>query len=127
MASNVMNNKWLRTILALCAIAGLLALGGCGGGSGGPNNPYKPPVVPPVPFLVLPPTSVVYSHTAAALLVSGGTPPYQAFSSNSAVLPVAQSVLSGVIVLIPSEVAADTTVVITVRDAIGQTATASVT
>src|ERR1700682_4174023 len=127
MASHLMNSKWLRTILALCTIAGLLALGGCGGGSGAPKNPYAPPVPPPGPVSVLPPTAVVYSHTAAALQVSGGAPPYQAFSSNSAVLPVAQSVLSGVIVLIPSEVAADTTVVITVRDAIGQTATASVT
>src|ERR1700687_2568103 len=127
MASNVMNNKWLRTILALCAIAGLLALGGCGGGSGAPNNPYKPPVVPPGPLLVLPPTPVGSSPPAASVLVSGGTPPYQAFSSNSAVLPVAQSVLSGVIVLIPSEVAADTTVVITVQDAVGLTVTSSVT
>src|ERR1700682_2831231 len=127
MASNVMNNKWLRTILGLCAIAGLLALGGCGGGSGAPNNPYNPPVTPPGPLVILPPTAVVYSHTAAALQVSGGTLPYQAFSSNSAVLPVAQSVLSGVIVLIPSEVASDTTVVITVQDAKGQTATSSVT
>ncbi|HVR93614.1 MAG TPA: hypothetical protein VHI75_07185, partial [Casimicrobiaceae bacterium] len=121
MASNLMNSKWLRTILALCAIAGLLALGGCGGGSGAPNNPYIPPVPPPGPLLVLPATSVVYSHTAAALQVSGGTPPYQAVSSNSAVLPVAQSVLSGVIVLIPSEVASDTTVSITVQDAVGRT------
>src|SRR6202171_384643 len=127
MASNVMNNKWLRTILGLCAIAGLLALGGCGGGSGAPNNPYNPPVTPPGPLVILPPTAVVYSHTAAALQVSGGTLPYQAFSSNSAVLPVAQSVLSGVIVLIPSEVASDTTVVITVQDALGQRATSSIT
>ncbi|HEV2040527.1 MAG TPA: hypothetical protein VGT81_10850, partial [Casimicrobiaceae bacterium] len=127
MASNVMNNKWLRTILALCALAGLLALGGCGGGSGAPNNRFAPPVSPPGPLFILPPTAVVYSHTAAALQVSGGAPPYQAFSSNSAVLPVAQSVLSGVIVLIPSEVAADTTVIITVQDSIGQTATSSVT
>src|SRR4030088_2836834 len=108
MASNVINNKWLRTILALCAIAGLLALGGCGGGSGAPNNPYAPPVIPPRPLSVLTPTDVVYSHTAAAPQVSGGTPPYQAFSSNSAVLPVAQSVLSGFIVLIPCVVAPDT-------------------
>jgi hypothetical protein len=127
MASNLINNKWLRPVLALCALAGLVALGGCGGGSGAPNNPYDPGVSPPGPLFILPPTAVVYSHTAATLQVSGGAPPYQAFSSNSAVLPVAQTVLSGVIVLIPSEVAADTTAIITVQDAIGQTATAAVT
>src|ERR1700680_3522574 len=127
MAPNVINSNWLRPTLALCALAGLLALGGCGGGSGAPNNPFAPGPTTVGPLFVLPPTAVVYSHTAAALQVSGGAPPYQAFSSNSAVLPVAQTVLSGVIVLIPSEVAADTTVVITVKDAIGQTATASVT
>src|SRR6202158_5520953 len=97
MASNVMNNKWLRPILALCALAGLLALGGCGGGSGAPNNPYAPGASPPGPLFILPPTAVVYSHTAAALQVSGGKTPYQAFSSNSAVLPVAQNVDTRVI------------------------------
>ena len=70
---------------------------------------------------------MVYSHTAATLQVTGGAPPYQAFSSNSAVLPVAQNVDTGVIVLIPGDVAADTPVIITVQDAIGQTATSSVT
>jgi len=128
MASNVLNdNKWLRPLLALCTLAGLLALGGCGGGSGAPNNPFAPG--PPVigPLFLLPPTAVVYSHTAATLQVSGGAAPYQAFSSNSAVLPVAQNVTAGVVVLIPSDVAADTPVVITVQDAIGQTATSAVT
>src|ERR1700674_1922162 len=127
MASNSMNNKWLRPVLALCALAGLLALGGCGGGSGAPNNPFAPGPIAVGPLFVLPPTAVVYSHTAATLQVSGGAAPYQAFSSNSAVLPVAQNVDTGIIVLIPSDVAADTAVVITVQDAIGQTATSAVT
>jgi hypothetical protein len=70
---------------------------------------------------------VVYSHTATTLQVSGGATPYQAFSSNSAVLPVAQNVDTGVVVLIPGEVAADTPVTITVQDAIGQIATSKVT
>ena len=99
MASNVMNSNWLRPTLALCALAGLLALGGCGGGSGAPNNPFAPKPVIPGPLFVLPPTAVVYSHTPATLQVSGGALPYQAFSSNSAVLPVAQNVDTGVVVL----------------------------
>src|ERR1019366_4786439 len=127
MASNVLNNKWLRPVLALCALAGLLVMGGCGGGSGAPNNPFAPGPVAVGPLFLLPPTAVVYSHTAATLQVSGGAAPYQAFSSNSAVLPVALNVTAAVIVLIPSDVAADTPVVITVQDAIGQTATSAVT
>src|ERR1700682_2457855 len=127
MAPNVISNKWLRPVLALCALAGLLALGGCGGGSGAPNNPFAPGPVTVGPLFVLPPTAVVYSHTPATLQVTGGATPYQAFSSNSAVLPVAQNVDTGVIVLIPGEVAADTPVIITVQDAKGQTATSSVT
>ncbi len=127
MASNSMNNKWLRAVLALCALTGLLGLSGCGGGSGAPNNPFAPGPVTVGPLFLLPPTAVVYSHTAATLTVSGGAAPYLAFSSNSAVLPVTQNVSAGVVVLIPSDVAADTAVVITVQDAIGQTATSSIT
>jgi hypothetical protein len=127
MASNVLNNKWLRPVLALCTLAGLLALGGCGGGSGAPNNPFAP--VPPAigPLFVLPPTDVVYAHNAATLTISGGATPYQAFSSNSTVLPVAQNVDAGVVVLIPGDVSTPTAVIITVQDAIGQTATSAVT
>jgi hypothetical protein len=127
MASNVMNSNWLRPTFALCALAGLLALGGCGGGSGAPNNPFAAKPVTPGPLFVLPPNAVVYSHTPATLQVSGGALPYQAFSSNSAVLPVAQNVDTGVVVLVPGDVAADTPVIITVQDAIGQTATSAVT
>ena len=127
MASNVLNNRWLRPVLALCALTGLMALGGCGGGSGAPNNPFAPGPAPVTPLFLLPPTAVVYSHTAATLQVSGGLAPYQAFSSNATVLPVTQNVDAAVVVLVPSEVAADTAVIVTVQDSAGQTATSSVT
>jgi hypothetical protein len=127
MASNVLNNKWLRPALALCALTGLLALSACGGGSGAPNNPFAPGPAPVGPLFLLPPTAVVYSHTATTLQVSGGAAPYQAFSSNAAVLPVTQNVDAGVVVLVPGDVAADTPVIITIQDAAGQTATSAVT
>ena len=127
MAQNRMNRRWPRMLLALLALTGLAALAGCGGGSGAPNNPFAPG--PPVigPLFVLPPAAVVFAGTPAVLTVSGGAPPYQAFSSNSAILPVAQAVNGGTIVLLAANVAADTVAVITVQDAVGQTATATIT
>jgi hypothetical protein len=127
MARIKLKTYWLRPVIALFALAGLLALGGCGGGSGAPNNPFAPQPVTPGPLFLLPPAITVYAHTPATLQASGGAPPYQAFSSNSSVLPVTQIVNGATIVLLPNDVAADTTVTITVQDAIGQTATSTIT
>ena len=127
MARNQLRASLLRPVLALLAFAGLLTLGGCGGGSGAPNNPFAPGPVIPGPLFVLPPATTVYAHTPAALTISGGATPYQAFSSNSSILPVAQLVNGSTIVLVANDVAADTVVIVTVQDAIGQTATSTVT
>jgi hypothetical protein len=122
-----MKASLLRPIFALLAFVGLLALGGCGGGSGAPNNPFAPQPAPIGPLFVLPPTLTAYAHTPATLTVSGGAPPYQAFSGNQSLLPVTQAVNGSTIVLLPNDVAAATAVVITVQDSIGQTATSTVT
>lgn len=127
MARNQIKATLLRPVLAVIALGGMLALGGCGGGSGAPNNPFAPGPVTPGPLFVLPPSATAYTHTPATLSVSGGASPYQAFSSNSAILPVAQAVNGSTIVLLANDVAADTVAVITVQDAIGQTATSTVT
>jgi hypothetical protein len=127
MSRNPMNTPWLRPIFALLAFAGLLALGGCGGGSGAPNNPFAPVTPAPGPLFVLPPAATVYSHTPATLTVSGGLAPYSAFSSNATIMPVAQSVNGSTVVLLANDVSADVTTVITIKDAIGQTATSTVT
>jgi hypothetical protein len=81
---------------------------------------------PPPPLAILPASSIVFSGVPATLSVTGGVPPYTAFSSNPAVLPVAAAVSNGVIALLPATVAADTTVTVSIRDAVGTTATASV-
>src|SRR5215467_2735456 len=119
--------RWLRPILALFALAGLALVGGCGGGSGAPNNPFAPPPTTPGPVTILPAASVAYSNTPATLEVSGGSPPYTIVSSNSAILPVAQSNTTGTIVLIPANVLADTVVVITAQDSKGVTGSAQIT
>jgi hypothetical protein len=118
---------WLRLVAGTFALAGLLALTACGGGEGAPNNPFEPGPVLPAPLTVLPGVSTVYSRTPATLTVSGGVPPYLAFSSNSAVLPVAQTVSGSTVLLVPNDVADNTTVVVTIQDAAGTTATAGVT
>ena len=50
------------------------------------------PATPPPPLSVLPTSADVYTSIGSTLTVSGGVPPYRAFSSNFNVLPVAQSV-----------------------------------
>jgi hypothetical protein len=127
MVATSLTARWLRSIFALLALAGLAILGGCGGGSGAPNNPFKPVPPPPTPVVILPATATVFSHTPATLTVEGGVPPYTIFSSNSAILPVASSATAGVIVLLPASVLADTAVIITAQDSIGQTGTAAIT
>jgi hypothetical protein len=127
MARNQLSASLLRPVLALLAVAGLLALSACGGGSGAPNNPFAPVPPTPGPVSLLPPSATVYVSTPQTLTVSGGQPPYSAFSSNPAILPVAQSVNGATVVLLANNVAASTTAVITVQDAIGQTATSTIT
>jgi hypothetical protein len=78
-------------------------------------------------FVVLPRTATVYYNMPATLTVFGGAPPYQAFSTNSDVLPVARNVVTDQILLAPANVAADTQVTVTVTDSSGANATAAIT
>jgi hypothetical protein len=85
------------------------------------------PVSPPPPLVVLPSPVDVYSTIATQLTVSGGVPPYRAFSSNTAVLPVTQNVPGSIVNLVPTTVTLDVGVVITIQDSVGQSATVNVT
>src|SRR5215472_16638466 len=127
MVANSLTGCWLRSILGLLALAGFTMLAGCGGGSGAPNNQFAPKPQPPTPVVILPDTATAYSNTVTVLTVEGGVPPYLVTSSDSAVLPVAQAATAGTIVLLPSNVVADTLVTITVQDSIGQIAKAAIT
>jgi hypothetical protein len=114
-------NAWLRSACALFGIAGILLLSACGGGSGAPNNPYDPPPPVPGPLLLLPAAITVYPGTPETLTISGGVPPYRAFSSNSVALPVSANVSGSALVLAANTVSETTTVSITVQDAAGTT------
>ena len=127
MAPNRMIARWLRLGLAFFALGGLLALGGCGGGSGAPNNPFQPGPPTPGPLSILPPIITAFSNTPVTLTISGGAAPFFVVSSNPAVLPVAQAPSGNTIVLLPGTVTVDTSVTITVQDAVGQRATSTVT
>ncbi len=126
MVPNPMNARWLRLVFAISALSGSVLLGGCGGGSGAPNNPFAPGAPTPGPVFVLPANATVYSNTPATLTITGGVAPYFVVSSNTAVLPVAET-STGTIVLLPANVASDTVVLITVRDTLGTNASATVT
>jgi len=117
---------WLRPALTLLGLTGLLALGACGGGSGAPNNPYSTSPAAPV-LSVLPLSLVAYSGVPATLSITGGTAPFQAFSSNGTVLPVSQNVPGYSVVLLPNKVSTDEVVIVTVQDATGQTRPVTVT
>ncbi len=101
MTDNRLLAAWLRPLVGLIALAGVLALSACGGGSGAPNNPYAPGPTVPGPLVVLPPSATVFAGVPTTLTVTGGLPPYIAYSSNAAILPVAQAVAGSTVLILP--------------------------
>ena len=121
-------NKTIRS-LSLAALLGFAALlSGCGGGGAVPPSVV---VAPADPLVVFPASLTVYSGTPAVVTIVSGAGPFQAFSSDSVVLPVTQNVSGAAITLVanaieagtPSPtggVAADRIVSLTIRDALGR-------
>jgi hypothetical protein len=113
-----------KALIALAAIAATTLLAGCGGG--GAKDPFDGG--PPPPSLVVNPTSLnVYSNLPSVVTISSGVGPFQIFSSDSVVLPVSTVVSGALVTLVPSNVAADTVVTVTVQDALGRRVPVAVT
>jgi hypothetical protein len=123
--SRLLNSAWLRPVFALLALAGVLLLAACGGGGGSVNGPGNG-VVTPTAIQVFPPAQTIYPGSPASFTISGGVPPYRTFSSNAAILPVAQNVVGNDVVLLANAVSASTTVTITVQDSANQTAVSQI-
>jgi len=111
---------WLRPLLTLLAVAGVLSLAACGGGSGSPASLNQTPAAPPI-ITVQPASITIFPGAPATLTITSGTAPFNVFSDTPSILPIAQSVSGNTIVLLANQVAADTTVNLTVTDATGQT------
>src|SRR6476646_10855749 len=115
---------WLRPLLTLVALAGVLSLAACGGGNGAPNNPFQGGVGP---LTITPTLATTYSGNPFVFTVTGGTQPYTILSSDQAVIPVACTLNENTLVIVPGRVGADTPVTLTVRDSAGQTTSAAIT
>ena len=103
------------TLYAKClgiAWAGVIlsALASCG--SGAVSSPSDP--ITAVPLLVSPPTADIFSGVPTTFTISGGTPGYSAFSSNSVMPPI--KVDGNKFTVTPKTVTSDTAIDITIRD-----------
>ena len=76
---------WLRPLLTLAAMAGVLSLAACGGGNGSPSQVVGGGGTP---LVVTPSTATAYSGTPTTFLISGGTKPYTILTSDQTALPV---------------------------------------
>src|SRR6478752_811573 len=94
---------WLRPLLTLVALAGVLSLAACGGGNGAPNNPFDNGGVV-TPLAITPTTATAYSGNPFTFVVTGGTQPYTVISSDQAALPVVGTLSGNTLVVVPGNV-----------------------
>ncbi len=116
---------WLRPLLTLVALAGVLSLAACGGGNGAPSQVINGGGG--APLSITPATATAYSGTPFTFLITGGTRPYAILTSDQSALPVVGTLDGDTLVVVPGSVGTDTPATLTVRDSAGQTTSAAVT
>ena len=89
----------------------MAALASCSGAVSSPPDP-----IAAVPLSVSPPSADIFSGMPTTFTISGGTPGYSAFSSNSDTLPVVTTVTGNKFIVTPKTVTSSTAIDITVRD-----------
>ena len=99
-------------IAALCVFLGLLS--GCGSGA-----VSAPPVATPI--TITPSKATLFSDLPSTFLISGGNGNYTAVSDNQNALRVSESFTGNELTVVPSPVALDTTVILTIGDTAGST------
>lgn len=102
----------------LAACLSVIGLASCG--SGAVSAPPTP--VTPGPLAITPSSATLYSELPTSFLISGGTAPYFITSSNQATVPVIGTVAGSSFTVVPSPVATDTPVTLTLTDSAGGTA-----
>jgi hypothetical protein len=111
-----------RAAKAAIAATALALLAACGGGG------VSAPTTVTGSLQVLPGTTDMYADTPVTFTISGGTRPYQVFSSNSSLLPLNLTVSTGqTFSATATAPSADTQVSITIRDSAGATANSTAT
>src|SRR5689334_13492927 len=115
---------WLRPLLTLAAMAGVLSLAACGGGGGAPSQVLNGGTTP---VTVTPSTAVTYSGTPFTFLISGGKGTYTIRTGDQTALAVDGTLNGNALGVVPGTVGADRAVTWSVRDTTGQSTTASVT
>ena len=119
----------MKSLLAVATVAFATLLAGCGGGGAVTpscaDNNSCPVAVPPL--VVNPGALTIYAGTPSVVTINSGVGPFQVFTSDAVILPVAQVVSGAAITLTASNVAVDAIVTLTIRDAASRSTTVAVT
>jgi hypothetical protein len=116
----VKNNRAVgRGLTLIVALVFTGLLNSCGSGAVSAPDPAAGTALS-----VFPGTADVFPDVPTTFTVSGGTPAYTIFSSNSVALPVTSAVSGSTFTIVPAAVSADTAVDITVRDTTNKSITA---